>query len=202
MSKCSRFSVSVGAMVLCLAPISPTPASETVGYTYDALGRLTQVTRSGSVNNGTQSTYNYDGAGNRSSTNITTSGSSCAGVSFSVNDAVVYEGTPLAFIITKSGSASSSCSVNYATANGSAITPNDYAAASGTLTFASNESSKTVSISTVVAGPNEQTEYMYLNLSGATGGAMLSDGQGRGTIYNYFDGCITCLQSAPPPPEE
>ena len=24
----------------------------------------------------------------------------------------------------------------------------------------------------------------------------------NGTIYNYFDGCITCLQSAPPPPEE
>lgn len=46
-------------------------ASETIAYTYDALGRLVQVSRSGTVNNGASAAYNYDPANNR--TNVTTS---------------------------------------------------------------------------------------------------------------------------------
>lgn len=45
-------------------------ASETITYQYDALGRLVQVTRSGTVNNGASATYTYDPANNR--TNVTT----------------------------------------------------------------------------------------------------------------------------------
>lgn len=45
-------------------------AAETITYTYDALGRLVQATRSGSVNNGASATYAYDPANNR--TNVTT----------------------------------------------------------------------------------------------------------------------------------
>jgi YD repeat-containing protein len=45
-------------------------ASETITYTYDALGRLVQVTRSGTVNNGASALYTYDPANNR--TNVTT----------------------------------------------------------------------------------------------------------------------------------
>lgn len=119
-------------------------------------------------------------------------GVTCSGVGFSVNNVTVLEGDPLAFTVTKSGAAAGSCSVSYATANGSAISPNDYAAVSGTLTFAQNETSKTVSTTTVIAGPNESTEIMYLNLSSPSGGATLTDGQGQGTIQNNFDGCITC----------
>lgn len=44
-------------------------ASETVAYTYDALGRLTSASRTGAVNNGVQATYALDAAGNR--TNVT-----------------------------------------------------------------------------------------------------------------------------------
>lgn len=40
-------------------------AQETSSYTYDALGRLITVTKSGSKNNGVQTTYTYDKAGNR-----------------------------------------------------------------------------------------------------------------------------------------
>jgi uncharacterized protein RhaS with RHS repeats len=173
---------------LCLFFITSAPGSETISYTYDALGRLVQVDRSGSINSGAQSTYSYDSAGNRTSTSATTPTSTCLGVSFSVNDVAVYEGTPLVFIITKSGTAGGSCSVSYATANFTAVTPNDYAAASGTHTFAANETTKTVSITTVIAGPNESTESMRLNLSGPTGGATISDSQGTGTIYNNFEG--------------
>lgn len=52
-------------------------ASETIAYTYDALGRLVQVARSGSVNNGVNSSYTYDPADNR--TNVTVGGGSGGG---------------------------------------------------------------------------------------------------------------------------
>ena len=40
-------------------------ASETITYTYDALGRLTKVSHSGSINSGANSCYGYDPANNR-----------------------------------------------------------------------------------------------------------------------------------------
>jgi hypothetical protein len=46
-------------------------ASETVTYTYDALGRLTATTSSGNVNNGVATSLGYDPAGNRSSYAVT-----------------------------------------------------------------------------------------------------------------------------------
>ena len=49
---------------------APAAASETITYQYDALGRLVQVTRAGSVNNGASAAYTYDPANNR--TNVTT----------------------------------------------------------------------------------------------------------------------------------
>lgn len=47
-------------------------AAETITYTYDARGRLKQVVRSGTVNNGANTAYTYDKANNR--TNKTTTG--------------------------------------------------------------------------------------------------------------------------------
>jgi YD repeat-containing protein len=49
---------------------APAAASETITYQYDALGRLVQVTRTGTVNNGASAAYTYDPANNR--TNVTT----------------------------------------------------------------------------------------------------------------------------------
>ena len=49
---------------------APAAATETITYTYDALGRLVSVTRSGTVNNGASASYSYDPANNR--TNVTT----------------------------------------------------------------------------------------------------------------------------------
>lgn len=48
-------------------------AQETTTYTYDALGRVISVYRSGGPINGTASSYTYDAASNR--TNVTVSGS-------------------------------------------------------------------------------------------------------------------------------
>ena len=51
----------------------PASAAETITYTYDARGRLKQVQRTGTVNNGVTTTYAIDKADNR--TNKTTTGS-------------------------------------------------------------------------------------------------------------------------------
>jgi hypothetical protein len=47
-------------------------ASETITYTYDALGRVVKVARTGTVNNGVTANYSYDKADNR--TNVTVTG--------------------------------------------------------------------------------------------------------------------------------
>lgn len=48
-------------------------AAETIVYRYDARGRLIKVERSGTVNNGVQTSYTQDKATNRK--NVTTTGS-------------------------------------------------------------------------------------------------------------------------------
>ena len=58
-------------LALCLSV--PASAAETITYTYDARGRLKEVQRTGTVNNGVNTTYTIDKADNR--TNKTTTGS-------------------------------------------------------------------------------------------------------------------------------
>lgn len=59
-----------------LALLSPTlsSAAETLSYTYDARGRLTQVANSGTVNDGIHSCYALDRADNRTSVIVGTTG--------------------------------------------------------------------------------------------------------------------------------
>ena len=45
-------------------------ANETVTYSYDAKGRLTQVAHSGTANNGVVATYAFDAADNRTSVQV------------------------------------------------------------------------------------------------------------------------------------
>lgn len=52
------------------APYEPM-GNETINYTYDARGRLTNVTHAGSVNNNLQANYTYDKAENRVTVNVT-----------------------------------------------------------------------------------------------------------------------------------
>ena len=67
-----RVAAGLALAATSLGLASGAAASETVTYTYDALGRLVTTTRSGTVNNGQSSTVSYDRAGNR--TNYTVSG--------------------------------------------------------------------------------------------------------------------------------
>jgi probable HAF family extracellular repeat protein len=86
------------------------------------------------------------------------------------------------FSVTLSTVSSESITVDYATGDGTAAA-SDYQAASGTLTFAPNETSKTISI--LVNGDRlaEPNETFVVNLSNPTN-ATIADGQGVGTIVD------------------
>jgi YD repeat-containing protein len=168
----------IGIGIAAIAGVAS--AAETITYTYDARGRLVQVQRAGTVNDGLQTSYTIDKADNR--TNKTTVVVPPPPPSFAVFNASGIEGATLQFTVTKSGVAVGSLSVNYATANGNAVSGTDYVATSGTLTFAQSETSKTVTVSTINNTSPELDEQFSLNLSGATGGATITDGSGVGTI--------------------
>ena len=61
-----------GTALALLANV-PAHAAETITYKYDAKGRLIEVKRTGTVNNGVNTTYQHDKADNRK--NVTTTGS-------------------------------------------------------------------------------------------------------------------------------
>jgi YD repeat-containing protein len=48
-------------------------AQETTDYTYDALGRLTKVVKTGGPSSGVQANYSYDAASNRTNVTVTNS---------------------------------------------------------------------------------------------------------------------------------
>jgi hypothetical protein len=176
----------------CFFPIASALDAESIAYTYDARGRLVKVARSGSVNNGVSACYGYDRGDNRSSVTVSTA-SNCSNPppSFSINDVAVTEGGNLVLTVAKSGMTSSSFSVDYATANGTATAGSDYTATTGTLTFAAADTTKTITIATTNDTTVEGDETVLVSLSGATGGASMSDAQGIGTI-NDNDSAANC----------
>lgn len=201
---------------------TPALASETVTYTYDELGRLVRTSQTGSVNNGVITDIDYDEAGNRTNYEVTGSNGSGAGSgstggngagggetppSFSVSDASAVEGGSLTFTITKNAVKNLSYSVNWTTANGSALNGSDYTGGNGNLVFTGAQTSRTVVIPTIDNNLYEQIETFYVNLTGASGGSTLSDPQGAGTISddevqntapvaNNDSGLISCQANA------
>jgi hypothetical protein len=85
--------------------------------------------------------------------------------------------------ITLSAASTTPVTVTYATANGTAAAGSDYLAASGTVTFAPGETSKTITIAVNGDRLGEHDETFYVNLSGATN-ATIANGQGVGTILD------------------
>jgi aryl-phospho-beta-D-glucosidase BglC (GH1 family) len=93
-------------------------------------------------------------------------------------------GTSLAtFTVTLAAPSTQTVTVQYATANGTAVAGSDYSAASGTLTFAPGETQKTITV--VVKGDTavEGNENFTVLLSTPVG-ATLTDASGTGTIID------------------
>ncbi|NOT53740.1 MAG: hypothetical protein HOP18_03965 [Deltaproteobacteria bacterium] len=105
-----------------------------------------------------------------------------------ITDVIATEGNAgtkdFVFTVTLSNPSATPVTVTYATANGTAIAPGDYAALAPTvLTFTPGQTSKLVRVNVVGDTTVEPNETFLVNLS-APSGATLADGQGRGTILN------------------
>jgi Calx-beta domain-containing protein len=91
--------------------------------------------------------------------------------------------TTLSFPVTLSAASAQAVTVDYATADGSASAPGDYAVASGKLTFAPGEKSKTITVSVVGDLAIEQDESFTVSLSNPVN-ATIAAGSATGTISN------------------
>jgi hypothetical protein len=87
------------------------------------------------------------------------------------------------FTVSLSAPSSLTVTVNFATADGSAVQPGDYQSTSGTLTFIPGETSKTITVPVNGDITNEPNETFFVNLSNAVN-ATISDNQGLGVILN------------------
>ena len=105
-----------------------------------------------------------------------------------INDLNITEGnsgtSTATFIVTLTPSSNQTVTVDFATANMTATSPNDYQSASGTLTFNPGDTSKPISVTINGDTVVEPDETFFVNLANVTGGAVIGDNQGLGTIQN------------------
>jgi len=95
--------------------------------------------------------------------------------SYSVNE----DAGSVTITVTRTGSTAGSASVQYATSNGSALSPGDYNVISGTLTFAAGETSKSFNVAItddIVRESNESFNVRLSNASNANLGSPASAG--------------------------
>jgi hypothetical protein len=88
-----------------------------------------------------------------------------------------------AFTVSLDSASTSQITVNYSTADGTALAGTNYTAASGTLTFAPGVTSQTILVQTLDDGIANGTTIFTVNLSNPVG-ATISRGQATGTIID------------------
>ena len=103
-----------------------------------------------------------------------------------INDVTVTEGDAgtktVDFTVTLSTSSTQTVTVDYATADGTAVAGSDYQSTSGTLTFNPGETSKPLTVTIIGDTMDEPPgETFFVNLTNASN-AVIVDGQGQGTI--------------------
>ena len=86
-----------------------------------------------------------------------------------------------AFAVTLSAISGKDATVDWETADGTAVQPGDYTSASGTLTFTAGDTSKTVTVTVKGDTLDEDNETYMVNLSSASN-ATIGDSSGTGTI--------------------
>jgi hypothetical protein len=105
----------------------------------------------------------------------------------SISDASMTEGHSgsaiAAFTLTLSHATGQTVTVQYATANGTAVAGADYVAASGTILFPPGVVSRPLNVTILGDALDEPDETFLVNLSGAVN-ATIVDGQGVGTIQD------------------
>jgi uncharacterized repeat protein (TIGR01451 family) len=105
----------------------------------------------------------------------------------SINDVTLAEGnsgaTSFDFTVTLTPASAFPVTINYGTAENTALAGSDYQPASGSLTFAPGQTTKTVSVLVNGDVTTEPNETFFVNLFNP-GNASVSDAQGLGTITN------------------
>lgn len=107
--------------------------------------------------------------------------------SISIDDVTLTEGdsgtSNATLTVSLSAASGQTITVNYATSDGIATSASDYTNTSGTLTFTSGQTSKTVIVPVLGDTTPESSETFSVNLSGATN-ATIADSAGQVTITN------------------
>ena len=118
------------------------------------------------------------------------------GATLSIDDVSQAEGTEtegssgltaFTFTVTLSAPSSLAVTVDFATADGSAVAGDDYTAAAGTVTFAPGELTQTITVEVIADAVEEMPEETFVvELSNAAGGTV-ADGLGQATIVDDDD---------------
>jgi Tol biopolymer transport system component len=148
----------------------------------------TEIAYVGTASGSTDNIYvmNSDGTGQRAiDTSIADdSNPDWQPITLAVNDVRIREkSTNAAFTVSLPTASEATITVNYATTDGSAKTPADYTAASGTLTFEPGQTTKQIAVPIRGDRRNERNETFFVDLSGATNAA-ISDAQGQAMIVD------------------
>lgn len=127
-------------------------------------------------------------AGKQSATKVVTFRVQAApNPSVSIGDVTAAEGntgtTTFSFPVSLSAAATQTVSVAYATTDGTAVAPSDYATATGTLAFQPGEKTKPITVSVVADTVMEPSETFTITLSKPLN-ATLAKGTATGTITN------------------
>ncbi len=119
----------------------------------------------------------------------------------SVADASVTEGnagtTNLTFTVSRAGGFASSATVDYQVLLTGTANAADLAGAailSGTVTFAANEFTRTITVTVAGDGIGEGNETLFVQLSNVTGNAVIIDSTATGTIINDDPVPLTIMQ--------
>jgi len=117
----------------------------------------------------------------------------------SIDDVTIVEGdagsADAVFTVTLASAPDHQVTVDYATADGTAVNSADYTPVSGTLTFDPGQpTSQTIAVPVLGDMDNETNETFFVDLSGATG-AFIADGQGSGMIVGD-DGPLVSIADA------
>src|SRR5438128_360790 len=110
-----------------------------------------------------------------------------AAPALSINDVSLFEGntgtTNAVFNVVLSGPSGQTVTVDYATANGTALSGSDFISASGTLTFSAGVTTQTVTVFVKGDTQIEADETFFVILSNPTNATLLN-ATGQGTIRN------------------
>ena len=96
----------------------------------------------------------------------------------------VNQGSTVTITVTRAGGSDNTVQINYTAANGTAVSPANFTAVSGVLTFGPGVTSQTFKVKTASGSTTNSDRTVNLALYGATGGAVITQSNALLTIVN------------------